>query len=77
MNNTIKSGVKTTEFWVSLATSIFGVLVTLGYFSADQATDLVNTVQQFAGAVITAVTAASYGISRGLAKKDVPNDQQQ
>ncbi len=68
----IKSGAKTTEFWVALATSGFGILVTLGMFTADQAADIVTSVQQFSGAIITAISAASYGISRGMAKKDVP-----
>lgn len=77
MNEKIKSGMKTTEFWVALASSVFGILVTTGVFTPDQATDMTNSVQQFSGAIITAVTAASYGISRGLAKKDVPNSEQQ
>jgi len=74
MNKTIKEGYKTTEFWVSLATAVFGVLVTLGIFTSDQATDLVKAVQQISGGVITAVTAASYAISRGQAKTNPPKE---
>ena len=77
MNNKIKSGIKTTEFWVSLASGVFGILVTLGYFTPEQANDIINSVQEFSGAIITAVAAASYAISRGLAKKDVPNSEQE
>jgi uncharacterized protein (DUF697 family) len=72
MNQTIKEGWKTTEFWVSLATAIFGVLVTLGIFSADQASDITKSVQQFAGGIITAVSAAGYAISRGRTKSNTP-----
>ena len=64
----MKEGWKTTEFWVSLATGVFGILVTLGIFSADQAADLTSSVGEFAGAIITAVSAAGYAISRGLSK---------
>lgn len=76
MNSSIKSGMKTTEFWVSLATGIFGVLVTTGVFSPEQAAEMTQSVADLSGAIITAVAAASYGISRGLAKKDVPNKDQ-
>ncbi len=65
----IKAGMKTTEFWVSLAGGLFGVMVTLGVFTADQAAELTNSVGDMAGGVITAVSAAGYAISRGLAKK--------
>ena len=65
----IKSGVKTTEFWVSLAGGIFGVMVTLGVFTADQAADLTRTVGEIAGGIITAISAAGYAVSRGIAKK--------
>jgi len=76
MNESIKSGIKTTEFWVSLATGIFGVLVTIGFFTPEQANDLIDSVREFSGAIITAISVASYAISRGLAKKDVPNEKQ-
>lgn len=65
----IKSGMKTTEFWVSLAGGIFGVLVTLGVFTPDQAADLTKSIGEIAGGIITAISAASYAISRGIAKK--------
>ena len=64
-----KPGWKTTEFWVSLATGVFGILVTLGIFSADQASDIIDSIGTIAGSVIAGVAAAGYAISRGLAKK--------
>ena len=69
----IKSGFKTTEFWVSLATGIFGILVTLGVFTPEQANDIITSIGTGAGGIITAVSAFGYAISRGMAKKDVPN----
>jgi len=74
MNQKIKEGYKTTEFWVSLATAVFGVLVTLGIFTTDQASDLVKSVQQFSGGIITAISAAAYAISRGRAKNNPPKE---
>ena len=70
--NTIKSGYKTTEFWVSLATGICGLLVTLGVFDAAQATDVTAAVGKLAGAVIMAVTSGAYAISRSKSKSENP-----
>ena len=72
MNETIKSGWRTTEFWVAIATAIFGLLTTLGIFTADQASDLVISVGQFSGAIIAAVSAAAYAISRAKTKSAPP-----
>ena len=63
-----KSGYKTTEFWVSLATSAFGVLVALGFVSQVEATELINSVEVIAGSLITAISTGIYAISRGKAK---------
>lgn len=75
MNETIKSGWKTTEFWVSLATSIFGVLVTTGVFTPEQAGDLVSSVGQIAGGLITVVASAAYAISRAKTKATPTNSK--
>jgi len=73
MNDSIKSGYKTTEFWVNLATAFFGILVTTGVFTPDQASDLTNSVGQIAGGLITAISAASYAISRARTKSSSTN----
>jgi uncharacterized protein (DUF697 family) len=68
----IKAGWKTTEFWVSIATAVCGLLVTLGVFSPDQSSDLIKTVGTFSGAIIVAVTSAAYAISRSKSKSENP-----
>jgi len=68
MNDQLKSGWKTTEFWVAIATAVFGLLTTTGVFTPEQASDLTVAVGKFSGAIITAVTTAAYAISRGRAK---------
>ncbi len=69
---TIKSGIKTSEFWVSIATAICGLLVTLGVFSADQSSDLIQAVGTFSGAVILAISTGAYAISRSKSKSENP-----
>jgi len=71
MNSQIKSGFKTTEFWVAIASAIFGLLTTTGVFTPDQASDLTAAVGKFSGAIITAISTAAYAISRGRAKTNV------
>ena len=70
--NTIKSGYKTTEFWISLATAICGLLVTLGVFDAGQASDISTAIGKIAGAVILAVSSGAYAISRSKSKSENP-----
>lgn len=55
-----KSGWKTTEFWVALVVSLLTVL------------DGVPLPEKFEGGVVAAI-AVAYALSRGLAKKGVPN----
>jgi hypothetical protein len=68
MNETIKSGYKTTEFWVALASAVFGILTTTGVFTPDQASDLTAAVGKFSGAIITAISTAAYAVSRAKTK---------
>jgi len=72
MNETIKSGYKTTEFWVALASAIFGILTTTGVFTPQQASDLTAAVGKFSGAIITAVSTAAYAVSRAKTKSAPP-----
>jgi hypothetical protein len=53
-----KPGVKTTEFWLTLATSLFGA-----------GGMLTGVIPEQVGAIIMAVVTAIYSISRALAKQ--------
>lgn len=56
-----KSGWKTTEFWVSLLTTVGAV-----------GSGIVGFLPASTAAIVASVASAAYAISRGLAKKDVP-----
>ena len=64
----LKPGWQSTEFWVSIATSLSGLAVTLGYLTTDQTTPLIKAVEQISGGVIMVAGVFGYAISRGLAK---------
>ena len=70
--NTIKAGYKTTEFWVSLATGLCGLLVTVGVFDAAQASEVAAAIGKVAGAVVMAVSSGAYAISRSKSKSENP-----
>lgn len=66
----MKEGYKTTEFWLALLGSVLGVAVTAGILTPEQSSALVESASQISGAIITALSALGYSVSRGLAKKD-------
>lgn len=66
MPNTVKPGVRTTEFWVSLVAQASGVLMLLT--GADVGGPAEGAVKAVGGAV-AALAALGYAISRGLTKK--------
>jgi|APSaa5957512622_1039677.scaffolds.fasta_scaffold55938_2 hypothetical protein len=47
----MKDGKKTTEFWLTLGSALFGVVVALGLFTPEQADQLLAAVQQVSEAV--------------------------
>lgn len=65
----MKSGIKTSEFWVSVVVSILGVLVALGVITPEQQGTLSESVNQIAGAIMAAAPVVGYAISRGSAKR--------
>jgi uncharacterized protein (DUF697 family) len=63
-------GTKTTEFYLALFGSVLGVVVTLGWLTPEQSTELAAAAEQIAGGLITALSVFGYNISRGNAKKN-------
>lgn len=64
--STAKPGVKTTEFYLSALAMVLGVvLIVLGVLKTNER--LIEI-----GAILSGVSNVSYGIARGLAKRDVP-----
>ena len=60
----LKSGVKTTELWLSLATSIVGILVVNGQLTQEEA----NAWLLVLGSVIALFPVLGYTISRTVLK---------
>lgn len=65
------AGMKTTEFWLSLAVALTGLLVALGVIGPDEAeiaNEWVAGVVQAAGVLVMAISSGMYASSRGTAK---------
>jgi len=72
----MKSGWKTSEFWVSLVVKILGILVLTGVISPEQSevlaeqTDvLAGAIDQIIGGVMLSASTLGYSLSRGNAKR--------
>lgn len=63
---TVKSGAKTTEFWIAIVAQLAGFFAL--FTGADVGAEAEEAVR-LGGGVVAAVAALGYAISRGLAKK--------
>ena len=66
----LKDGWKTTEFWLAIATSIFGLCFLFGVFDSNVVDKLVLITQKISGVVMTISSVTSYIISRSSVKKN-------
>jgi fumarate reductase subunit D len=69
MNNELKPGYMTTEFWVTVMVQLVGLVAALGYVTSDQSSVLTQAVTQIGGIVSMVAAAFGYSLSRGMAKK--------
>ena len=69
----MKPGWKTSEFWVTIAVQLAGVLATMGIFTPDQSDAMTEAITQIGGIVAMLASAFGYSISRGVAKRDTSN----
>ena len=67
-DNGIKQGWKTTEFWTSLGGAGLGVAVLLGFFTGEEATGLMGSINEIVGGIMTIASTVGYALSRGSAK---------
>lgn len=65
----IKPGYKTTEFWVTVATTVVGFAAALGLIPVDKATAYSQIAVQIGGLVAAGIAPVAYSVSRGQAKK--------
>ena len=70
---TPKPGYKTTEFWITILSQLFGILAAAGFITPDQAGALGQAAIQLGGLVVLVGGAFGYSISRGQAKTSRPN----
>ena len=65
----MKTGYKTTEFWVTVLIQIIGLIAALGYLTPEQSSTLVQAVTQIGGVAAMVLGQFGYSLSRGSAKK--------
>ena len=60
----MKTGYKTTEFWMTLVTVGVGMLIASGALSDDEGALVIEAM----GILLAAIVTRAYAISRGIAK---------
>ena len=65
----VKPGWQSTEFWVTIVTSLISVLAAGGYISPADAETATGGATQIAGLIGLVVAQVGYSVSRGNAKK--------
>lgn len=66
----LKAGYKTTEFWMTVASFVLGLLMTLGIIGPEQIDSILSYINKTIGAVFTTIPTIVYIISRGKAKSN-------
>ena len=66
----VTPGYKTTEFWVTVATALGGILVASGVFDAAGAEQLDNTVKSICGTITSVIAMIAYITSRTKIKSN-------
>ena len=64
----MRPGWKTTEFYVTIAGFIIGILAEMGLFTPDQATGLQSVIPQLGGIVVQVAALFGYNWSRATTK---------
>jgi hypothetical protein len=64
----VKPGYKTTEFWMSIGTTIAGILVILGWITPEMQQQLPEIIGKASGGIIALVSLISYIWSRTSVK---------
>lgn len=64
----MKPGYKTTEFWISLGTSVVGLLVLSGVLTPDKSSEIMVVLEQALAVAMIILPQFGYTLSRGKAK---------
>lgn len=70
-SNNIKSGFKSSEFYLTLAQSITGIFVMMGYLSPEQADSFVQSLVSVIGGLMVIVPTVVYLFGRIALKKEM------
>ena len=66
---TPRKGPATSEFWLTLVTSLFGLAIMAGWINPEG----ISTLDKIAGVALAALTSMGYSISRGISKAGETN----
>mgnify|MGYP003595203021 CR=1 FL=1 len=64
----VKPGWKTSEFYVTIATAVSGILMAMGYVDQEHATALVTAATQLSGGAIAMAAVVAYIWGRAKTK---------
>lgn len=64
----IKSGIKTSEFWLTLFVTVIGMAVYTGYMPQDIADQALKGLEQIIGGILTLVPVITFIIGRSAVK---------
>jgi len=64
MSHDIKPGYKTTEFWITLLTSLTSIALSFGYLTSEQATEITKIIVPLASLIVAGILTFKYTQSR-------------
>ncbi len=65
----VKPGFLTSEFWLTVGTTVSGLLVTFGYLTPEMADDFIQAVVSVVGGVLTVAATVTYIVGRFQLKR--------
>lgn len=71
----MKSGIKSSEFYMSLAALVTGLLVMGGYLVPERQTEVTELVSQAIGGAVALFSLINYTLSRTELKKSFSKEQ--
>lgn len=66
----MKTGVKTSEFWLTISSGVLGLFAMYGVIPTEELTEVERMIEQVFGALVTIVTFVTYIVGRVSLKKE-------